>query len=410
MCVDYCAINAINVQYRHPIPRLDDMLDELSCSIIFTKIDLHSGYHQIRMKLGDEWKTTFKTKLGLYEWLVMPFGLTNAPSTFMRLMNHVLRAFIGKFVVVYFDDILIYSKSFDEDLDHIHQVLVVLREEKLYGNIAKCTFCTNRVVFLGFVISAYGIQVDEEKVKAIKDWPTPLNVSQVRSFHGLAGFYRHFVKDFSMIAAPLNNLTKKDVPFKWGDEQYQAFKDLKTKLCEAPLLQLPDFGKTFEIKCDASGIGIGGVPWPHMRRDVQRHIVCCIVCLKAKSRLNPHGLYTPLPIPHVPWEDISMDFVLGLPRSQRGRDSIFVVVDRFSKMAHFIPCHKSDDASHVADLFFTEIVRLHGVPKTIVSDRDTKFLNYFWKTLWAKHGTKLLFSTTCHPQTDGQTEVVNNTL
>jgi hypothetical protein len=259
MCVDCRAINAITVRYRHPIPRLDDMLDELSGSIIFTKIDLHSGYHQIRMKLGDEWKIAFKTKFGLYEWLVMPFGLTNAPSTFMHLMNHVLRAFIGKFVVVYFDDILIYSKSFDEHLDHIHQVLVVLREEKLYGNIAKCTFCTDRVVFLGFVISADGIQVDEEKVKAIKDWPTPLNVSQVRSFHGLADFYRRFVKDFSMIAAPLNNLTKKDVPFKWGDEQDQAFNELKTKLCEAPLLQLPDFGTTFEIECDASGIGIGGV-------------------------------------------------------------------------------------------------------------------------------------------------------
>ncbi|XP_021311863.1 uncharacterized protein LOC110433677 [Sorghum bicolor] len=229
MCVDCRAINAITVRYRHPIPRLDDMLDELSGSTIFTKIDLRSGYHQIRMKIGDEWKTTFTTKFGLYEWLVMPFGLTNAPSTFMRLMNHVLRAFIGKFVVVYFDDILIYSKSFDEHLDHIHQVLAVLREEKLYANIAKCTFCTDRVVFLGFVVTADGIQVDEEKVKAIKDWPTPTNVSQ------------------------------KDVPFKWGDDQEQAFVELKRKLCEAPLLQLPNFGKTFEIECDASGIGIGGV-------------------------------------------------------------------------------------------------------------------------------------------------------
>ncbi|XP_021306280.1 uncharacterized protein LOC110431500 [Sorghum bicolor] len=553
MCVDCRAINAITVRYRHPIPRLDDMLDELSGSTIFTKIDLRSGYHQIRMKIGDEWKTAFTTKFGLYEWLVMPFGLTNAPSTFMRLMNHVLRAFIGKFVVVYFDDILIYSKSFDEHLDHIHQVLAVLREEKLYANIAKCTFCTDRVVFLGFVVTADGIQVDEEKVKAIKDWPTPTNVSQIRSFHGLAGFYRRFVKDFSTIAAPLNNLTKKDVPFKWGDDQEQAFVELKRKLCEAPLLQLPNFGKTFEIECDASGIGIGGVLlqegkpiayfseklngphlnysvydkelyalvrvlevwqhyllpkefvihsdhealkylksqgklnrrhakwiefietfpyvvkhkrgkdnivadalsrrcglvtqldtkvlglesiktlyatdsdfkepfshciagkgwdkyyvhddflfrtnklcipacsirqvllqeahagglaghfgikktldmlsdhffWPHMRRDVQRHVERCIICLKAKSRLNPHGLYTPLPIPTVPWEDISMDFILGLPRSQRGRDSIFVIVDRFSKMAHFIPCHKSDDASHVADLFFREIEQVN---------------------------------------------------
>ncbi|WVZ83003.1 hypothetical protein U9M48_030194, partial [Paspalum notatum var. saurae] len=408
------AINNITIRYRHPIPRLDDMLDELSGSVMFTKIDLRSGYHQIRMKLGDEWKIAFKTKFGLYEWLVMPFGLTNAPSTFMRLMNEVLRSFIGKFVVVYFDDILIYSKSFDEHLDHLRAVFVALSDARLLANLEKCTFCTDRVGFLGYIVTPQGIEVDETKIDAIRSWPTPTTITQVRSFLGLAGFYRRFVKDFSTIAAPLNELTKKGVTFHWGTTQEKAFNTLKDKLTHAPILQLPDFGKTFELECDASGIGIGGVLlqegkpvayfseklngpslnystydkelyalhkkgkdnviadalsrrytllsqldhrifgletikglrllkiveraeheinevhggglmghfgvkkttevltahffWPKLKRD-------------AKSRLNPHGLYLPLPVASVPWADISMDFVLGLPRTKRGRDS-----------------------------------------------------------------------------------------
>ena len=261
MCVDCRAINKITVKYRYPIPRLDSILDQWYGTSMFSKIDLKSGYHQIRIKEGDEWKTAFKTKQGLYEWLVMPFGLTNAPSTFMRLMNHVLNAFLGKFVVLCFDDILIYSKNLNKHVIHLRNILELLffRKKKLYDNLKKSNFCTNEVVFLGFVVNEKGIQVDLEKIRAINEQPRPASVTEVRSFHGLASFYRRFIRNFSTLAAPLTECVKKNVGFKWEKEQEQAFNLLKEKLCSAPLLSLPNFANTFEIECDASGIGIGAV-------------------------------------------------------------------------------------------------------------------------------------------------------
>jgi hypothetical protein len=258
MCVDSRAINKITVKYRFPIPLLDDMLDELHGSTIFSKLDLRSGYHQIRIRPGDEWKTAFKTRDGLFEWLVMPFGLTNAPSTFMRVMNQALKPFIGKFVVVYFDDILIYSRDYDEHVDHLRQVLFTLRFDRFFLHLKKCAFAQSSIVFLGFIVSAQGISVDPSKVRAVTDWPSPSNVHEVLSFHGLASFYRRFIKNFSSITAPITECTKNG-PFQWTPVAQRAFDTVKKKLTEAPVLRLPNFEHPFEVACDASHVGIGGV-------------------------------------------------------------------------------------------------------------------------------------------------------
>ena len=258
MCCDSRAINKITVKYRFPIPRLQDLFDMMAGSTVFSKIDLRSGYHQVRIRPGDEWKTAFKIKDGLYEWRVMPFGLSNAPSTFQWLMIEVLRPFIGKFVVVYFDDILIYSRGREDHQHHLRQVCDALLREKLYAHPKKCYFFTTEVSFLGFIVSAQGVSADPEKVRAISSWPRPSTIHDVRSFIGLATFYRRFVQNFSYVTAPITDCLKLE-PLQWTEAAEQAFDRLKALMTQAPVLQLPDFSKVFEVACDASSVGIGGV-------------------------------------------------------------------------------------------------------------------------------------------------------
>jgi hypothetical protein len=587
------------VRYIFPIPRLDDLLDQLSGATIFTKLDLKSGYHQIRVRVSDEWKTAFKMREGLYEWLGMPFGLSNAPSTFMRVMNQIFCPFISKSVVVYFDDILIYSSDPETHIQHIREVFLVLRREKFYAAPAKCSFMTDSILFLGYVVSNDGLAVDESKVAAVRDWPLPITLHEVRSFHGFVSFYRRFIHNFNTILAPITECMKAG-KFSWNEAATNAFELIKVKLTTAPLLVLPNFDIPFELHCDASKIGIGAmlsqlskpvayfneklksaqlnystydiefyalvqslkhwssylayndfilyfdhevlkhlnnqdklsarhakwaafvqqfsftikhksgalnkvadtlsrktsllttmksevigfellkdslstnpffgpiledvstraqggfvlhngflfkgtqlcIPkgslrlkiikerhdeghmgrdktfqlvaeqfyWPSMQREVDKLVKSCRICQVSKGSATNAGLYLPLPIPEQPWTNVSMDFVLGLPRTQKGNDSIFVVVDRFSKMVHFITCKKIADAVNVAQLYFREVYRLHGLPLSIVSDRDTRFLSHFWRCLWRLSSTKLDFSSAYHPQTDGQTEVVNRSL
>jgi hypothetical protein len=209
MCTDSREINKITIRYRFPLPRMDDLMDCMSGAKYFSKIDLKGGYHQIRMREGDEWKTTFKTNEGLYEWLVMSFGLMNAPSTFMILMIEVLREFIGKFVIVYLDDILIYSKSVAEHLKHLAIVMNKLQQEKLLINMKKSSFMKIELIYLGFVISANELRMDPDKVEVIKNWPSPRNFFEVRSFHGLASFYRKCIRNFSGISAAMMDTVKK---------------------------------------------------------------------------------------------------------------------------------------------------------------------------------------------------------
>ncbi|KAA0060413.1 pol protein [Cucumis melo var. makuwa] len=557
LCIDYRELNKVTVKNRYPLPRIDDLFDQLQGATVFSKIDLRSGYHQLRIKDGDVPKTAFCSRYGHYEFIVTSFGLTNAPAVFMDLMNRVFREFLDTFVIVFIEDILIYSKTEAEHEEHLRWSLL-----------------------------------DPAKIEAVTGWTRPSTVSEVRSFLGLAGYYRRFVENFSRIATPLTQLTRKGAPFVWSKACEDSFQNLKQKLVTASVLTVPDGSGSFVFYSDASKKGLGCVLmqqgkvvayasrqlksheqnypthdlelaavvfalkiwrhylygkanvvadalsrkvshsaalitrqaplhrdleraeiavsvgavtmqlaqltvqptlrqrivdaqgndpylvekrglaeagqavgfsissdgglvferrlcvpsdsavktellseahsspfsmhpgstkmyqylkrvywWRNMKREVAEFVSRCLVCQQVKApRQKPAGLLQPLSIPEWKWENVSMVLFTGLPRTLRGFTVIWVVVDRLTKSAHFVPGKSTYTASKWAQLYMSEIVRLHGVPVSIVSDRDARFTSKFWKGLQTSMGTRLDFSTAFHPQTDGQTERLNQVL
>lgn len=629
LCVDYRLLNMRTIRNKFPLPVIDDLIDQLGNAKWFSKLDLMSGYHQIRINPNDEHKTGFSTRSGHYQFRVMPFGLTNAPATFQSYMNQVFQPFLFKFVVVYLDDILVYSDSKEAHMAHLEKVLCTLQEHGLVAKKSKCEFFQKSVSFLGFQLSQSGLLPMHEKVKAVQDFPVPQSPKQAMSFMGLCNFYRRFIKGFSEIAAPIIRfMTGK---CEWREEQDSSFCKLKHALTTFPVLKLPDFKQSFSLTTDASDFCMGAVLeqrdkkgallgvvsywsktlidaqtrytvqekeflaivealkhfrhlllgqhfvirtdhfslqylmtqskvpqnriarwldylaefdfsiehlkgtknsvadalsrvsinaivsteelhdsysniirpllpndatfgllfrtlrdgkegdevpkeirnhitkfkleegllyfratpgnddfqwrlcvpeckerqliiskhhdtpaaghfgtyktylltatrfyWPLMFRHIKKWVSSCDSCQRCKHGLpGTAGLLKPLDIPEARWQSVSMDFITGLPVS-KGLDCILVIVDRLTKRAHFVACTKTTDAQFAAHLFFQNVVRLHGVPKSIVSDRDIRFMNSFWQSLHKILGTKLQVSTVNHPQTDGQTERVNS--
>jgi hypothetical protein len=259
LVVDYRHLNALTIKGKYPLPVIDELLDELSGSWWFSKLDLKAGYHQIRLAPGEEQKTAFQTHNGHYEFRVMAFGLTGAPATFQHAMNASLAPVLRKFALVFFDDILIYSATYSEHLEHVKAVLDILRRDNWQAKMSKCAFAQKQVAYLGHVISAAGVATDDTKIQTIRDWVQPTNLKQLRGFLGLSGYYRKFIRHYAVISQPLTSLLKKGTLFVWTDATETAFQALKQALISAPVLALPDFSQQFIVEIDACDVGIGAV-------------------------------------------------------------------------------------------------------------------------------------------------------
>ncbi|GJY71015.1 putative reverse transcriptase domain-containing protein [Tanacetum coccineum] len=440
--------------------------------------------YQLKFRDEDIPKTVFRTRYGHYEFQVMPFGLTNAPAVFMDLMNRVCKPFLDKFVVVFTDDILIYSRNKVEHEGHLKQIMELPKKEELYAKFSKYEFWLSKVQFLGHVIDKKGIHVDPSKIESIRAWALPKTMTEIRQFLGLAGCYRRFIEGFSKITKHMTKLTQKSVKFNWSEKEEAAFQKLKQKLCGAPILALPEGIENFVVYYDASYKGLGAMlmqkervisyasrqlkihdknytihdlelgavvfalkMWRHYLYDTKcvvftdhkslQHILdlkelnmrqrrwlellsdydCEIHYHPGKANVVADALsqkewIKPLRVRALvmTWEDITTDFVSKLPKTSSGQDTIWVIVDRLTKPAHFLPMKETDSMEKLMRQYLREVVSKHGVPVSIISDRDSKFKSRFWQSLNKALGTQLYMSMAYHLQTDGQSERTIQTL
>jgi hypothetical protein len=259
LCIDYHQLNKATIKDQYPFPRIDDLFDQMKGTMVFSKIDLRSGYHQLQIKKDSIPKTAFKTSFGHYEFTILPFGLTNTLGVFMSLMNRVFCEYLDKFIQVFIEDILVYSQTMEEHGEHLCLVLQCLRKNKLFGKLSKCSFYQSKIHYLMHVISGEGIIVDPAKVEASMEWPTPTSVPEVRSFMGLAGYYQRFVEGFSKIANLITKLQKKNKKYVWNEKCAKAFRRLKELLTTAPIPKVPNMDMDFLVCTNTSKEGLGGV-------------------------------------------------------------------------------------------------------------------------------------------------------
>ncbi|KAL0159058.1 hypothetical protein M9458_047134, partial [Cirrhinus mrigala] len=454
-CIDYRQLNSQIVQQPYPLPLVPATLEELRGARIFTKLDLGSAYNLICIQKGDEWKTAFVTPTGHYEYQVMPYGLSISPSVFQTFMNEVFREFLHQFVVVYIDDILIYSRNQAEHRQHVLQVLQKLRQHSLFLKLEKCEFHQPTVQFLGYNISAEGVQMDQGKVDAILKWPMPTSVKELQRFLGFTNFYRRFIMDYSTITATLTSLLRgKPKHLLWNPAAHEAFEQLKTTFSTAPVLQHPDPERPFTVEVDASTIGVGAVlsqavgepPVLHpcaafsrkltpaeQNYDIGNRELLAIKLALEEWRHWLEGAAYPFTIssrtlsllqsrywwPSMHQDTIRQtgslthsgealvpprhDFITDLPESE-GHSCVLVIVDRFSKACKLVPLRGLPTAMETAEQLFHQVFRHYGLPEEIVSDRGPQFTSHVWRAFFKILGITVNLSSGYHPQTNGQTE------